>query len=167
MALPTMAWEGYPPTPISDKYDSSYIYQAIVTSYHVQEGEKIRMVLSQTPFYYYYKNGTRIRSSSTIYYIEYENGNWGHVGNVGSTQGFGFIDILQSTHDIYTDSSLTDVFFSATRKTPMQETLTQYPPLSLMKPLISGISPFLIGMIIFGITIWKALSFIIKTLRGA
>ena len=36
----------------------------------------------------------------------------------------------------------------------------------LTSPIISNII-YILGLIIFGITIWKALSFIIKTLRGA
>lgn len=166
MALPTMAWDGYPNTPISDRYDDSYIYQVIYL-----KGTKIWLVVSQTPFY---RNdnqyGMRIRTSSNIYMIQYVSGNWEHWGSddgIGSTQGVAFDEILQSTHDIYMDSSLTNVFFSATRKTPMQETLTQHPPLILMSPQIVGLIPYLIGLLIVSAAFLKGLQLLFRTLRKA
>ncbi|NMD38392.1 MAG: hypothetical protein GYA87_06925 [Christensenellaceae bacterium] len=167
MALPAMAWDGYPDTPIySDKYDSSYIYQAII--YDSGSSYKTMLVVSQTPFYLIANPySTRIRSSSKLYVLKYDNGNWLYWMSPGSTQGIAFEDILQSTHDIYTDSSLTSVFFSATRKTPMQETLTQHPPLTLMTPLIRGISPYLIGLLIVLAGFLKGLQLLFKTLHKA
>ena len=163
MSVSSLAWDGYPDTPISDKYDNSYKYQVIFI-----HGGTIWMKISQNPFYYTKDrwNNKRIGSSSTQHRLEYVNGNWEYWGNVG-TQEAGFNKILESTHDIYTDSSLTDVFFSATRIIPTLETLTKHPPLTLMSHQLRGIIPFLIGLLIALVAFWKAWQFLFKTLRKA
>lgn len=163
MVIPAMAWDEYPNTPIREEYDSSYIYQVIST-----KGTKTWLIVSQTPYYKYENQyGMRIRSSSIIHLLEFVDDNWVYRASIGVGQGHGFDEILQSSHDIYTDSSLTSVFFSATRKTPMQETLTQHPPLTLMNPLIRGISPYLIGLLIVLAGFLKGLQLLFKTLRKA
>jgi len=164
MALPAMAWDGYPETPLSNEYDSSFIYQVILS-----KGNNTMLVVSQTKFY---KEGDmlsedRIRTSSTIHVLNYINEDWVYSGSLVSSQGVYFDEIIQSTHNIYMDETLTSVFFSATRKTPMQKALTQRPPLSLMSPLIRGISPFLIGLLIALVAFLKGLQLLFKTLRKA
>ncbi|HTO14157.1 MAG TPA: hypothetical protein VLZ83_00165, partial [Edaphocola sp.] len=129
MSVSSLAWDGYPNTPPnSERYDDSYIYQVIYTSV-----SKSWLKLSQVPFYKSKDQwgNLRIGSGTAQHTLEYVDGNWEYWGDTGSQAG-GFDDILQSTHDIYMDSSLTDVFFSVIRQTPMQETLTQHPPLTLM-----------------------------------
>ena len=161
MSVSSLAWEGYPNTPISDKYDNSYIYQVIF-----KWGNNIWMVVSQNPFYRSYTYNDKLETGSTVHLIKYVNGNWEYYSNLG-TVGKAYDEILQSTHDIYTNSTKSNVFFSATRLTTIQKTLIQHPPLSLMNPLIRGITPFLIGLVIALVAFWKAWKFLFKTLRKA
>mgnify|MGYP001076153743 CR=1 FL=1 len=130
----------------------------------------IHLLATQGPMYY--KNGTIYSSSgkSVDYYPWYEDTGWGNWMNTMSLQvGKWHEDsrILYSNHDIYSDSTLTDVFFSATRLTPIQKTLTQHPPLTLMSHQIVGIIPYLIGLLIALVAFWKAWQFLFKTLRKA
>jgi hypothetical protein len=158
MAIPSMAWDGYPDTPIiSDKYDESYIYQVIVCD-SGWTSCPIRMYLSRTPFYVQYSS---IKSSSTIHHLKYEDGVWKYYG-IGSSA---FTEILQSSHDIYTDSSLTSVFFSA--PITLTRVLDQHPPLTLMTPQIVGMIPYLIGLLIASVAFLKGLQFLFRTLRKA
>ena len=165
MSVSSLAWVGYPNTPSSELFDESYIYQVI----YDHGSDVIYLAVSQTPFYIYQDrwNNYRIRTSSDIYTIKYENGNWDYWRNLGTGQHPGITEILESTHDVYTDSTLQDVFFSATRIIPTLETLTKHPPLTLMTPLIRGIIPFLIGLLIASVGFWKAWQFLFKTLRKA
>ena len=77
--------------------------------------------------------------------------------------------ILYANHDIlnyYNDT----VFFSKTLPVyhkDLKEVLEENPPLTLMSPLIRGISPFLIGLLIALVAFWKAWQFLFKTLRKA
>ena len=66
-------------------------------------------------------------------------------------------EIIRSNFTIYYINGET-VFFSV---------LTQVDPLTQMTPLIRGISPFLIGLLIALVGFWKAWQFLFKTLRKA
>ena len=77
--------------------------------------------------------------------------------------------ILYANHDIVNISNDT-VFFSKTLPVShkdLKEVLEENPPLGLMSPLIRGISPFLIGLLIVLVAFWKAWQFLFKTLRKA
>lgn len=160
----TPSWEGYPNTPYNELYDDSYIYQVI----SINTGKPCLSV-SDTPFYMYtLPYGKRIDTSSGIHSYFYDNGNWEYWDH--HTQGQQFTQIFESTHDIYTNSSLTEVFFSATLPMPMppiQETLTQHPPLTLMKSRLVGLIPLLIGLLIVSVGFYKGLSALSKALRQA
>lgn len=167
MALPSMAWDAYPDTPSNERYDDSYIYQAI-TIY----SDKIWLSVSDTPFYWDYDAQYRkcLDASGDIYLYQYVDGNWAYSRAYKDTHGQRFNNILESTHDIYTNSTLTDVFFSATLPMPMppiQETLTQHPPLTLMKSRLVGLIPLLIGLLIVSVGFYKGLSVLFKALRRA
>jgi hypothetical protein len=165
MALPTMAWDGYPDTPIiSNKYDESYIYQVIIKRTSTYNYE-INLLLSKTPIYIDESDDDYLKNASgDLYFLRYQNGNWVYGGGVS---GLRYFEILQSSHDIYTDSSLTSVFFSASPKTPMQEVLTQHPPLTLMTPQRVGMITYLIGLLIASVAFLKGLQLLFKTLRKA
>ena len=66
-------------------------------------------------------------------------------------------EIIRSNFTIYYIDGEA-VFFSV---------LTQVDPLTQMTPLIRGISPFLIGLLIALVGFWKAWQFLFKTLRKA
>ncbi len=162
MSVSSLAWFGYPNTPISYKYDDTFIYQVIYFGNGLT-----RLGVSDTPFYRIFNSwgNEGINSSSVIYLFDYVSGNWEYLGYY--TNGIWPKSIYQSTHDIYTDSSLTDVFFSVPRQTPMQKTLTQHPPLTLMKSRLAGLIPLLIGLLIVSVGFYKGLSVLFKTLQQA
>ena len=77
--------------------------------------------------------------------------------------------LLYANHDIINDFNGT-VFFSKTlpvSQKDMKEVLKENPPLSLMSPLIRGIIPYLIGLVIASVGFWKAWQFLSKTLQKA
>ena len=78
-------------------------------------------------------------------------------------------NILYANHDIVNISNDT-VFFSKTlpvSQKDLKEVLEENPPLTLMTPLIRGIIPFLIGLLIASVAFWKGWQFLFKTLRKA
>ena len=170
MNVSSLAFEWAPYPECETRED--YIYKCIIYRPDKEgftQKSTIHLLATEGPMYY--KDGViRTANKSIDYYAWYEYTGWGNWMNTMSLQvGQWHEDskILYSNHDIYTDSTLTDVFFSATRQTPMQETLTKHPPLTLMSPLIRGISPFLIGLLIALVGFSKALQFLFKTLRKA
>ena len=153
-------WSYFPDIPSEF---SNYEYRVIV--YDPPYGD-YKLFVSNEPF---------CATSSHIFTDGYIKGKYCYIDDIEwsshtytTQKSYPYHDILLSTHDIYTDRSLTDVFFSATREmSTIQKTLTQHPPHTQMSPLIRGISPFLIGLLIALVGFSKALQFLFKTLRKA
>ncbi len=158
MSVSSLAWEDFPDTPDSEEYNyEEYIYQLI---YDRGTYGPILLV-SETPFYI--QTGDCVKSSTGAYQYQYRDGNWNYVTK--RTMGMTFDEILQSTHDIYMDDTLTEVFFSPPKVTTLVQVLNQRPPLSLMSPQIVGLLPYLIGLMIALAAFWKGWQFLSRTLR--
>lgn len=158
-------WAPYP----EHETDQGYIYQCIL--YKSSDPDyPIQLVKTKGPMYY--KSGSLYSSASgDMYKYKFLNDTeeWGSRHNIPT---FGLLnsEILYSNHDIYLGSSLQDVFFSDTHPIPMppiQETLTQHSPLTLMKSHLVGLIPSLIGLLIVSVGFYKGLSVLYKALRQA
>jgi hypothetical protein len=100
---PYQEWDGYPDTP------ELYVYQAIVKKYEGEMLQSTELLLSDTPMYV--GGGSRLFNvSGSIIKYQYSLGEW---INRTITGNWRFSEIVEANHDIYTDYTLTVVYFTA------------------------------------------------------
>lgn len=75
--------------------------------------------------------------------------------------------IIKSNVDIYTDSTLSNVFFSHTRPTPMPilQKVAGETAMEMMSRPIVGLIPYLIGLMMLSVGFWLVWRFLCKILR--
>lgn len=172
MSLSSMAWEGYPDTGFEETYQmciaeektTGDIYAVRINTPGKDENRDWFAIIfgdEITAYYYTTKTPNGLRIQRWLPDIQ----EWGESNY---TKFFEFNSILQSNANIYTDYDKTDVFFSPPPPPiTLSRVLSQQPPLTLMTPLIRGISPYLIGLVIASVGFWKGWQFLSKTLRKA
>ncbi len=168
LSVSSLAWEGYPDTGYEETYQmciaeektTGDIYAVRIKTEGLDDNIRwFSLLFGEITSYYgsnYTPNGLRIQRWLP------DIQEWGESKY---TERFQFNSILQSNANIYTDFDKTSVFFSP--PITLSRVLDQHPPLTLMSPLIRGISPFLIGLLIALVGFWKAWQFLSRTLRKA
>jgi hypothetical protein len=175
LSVSSLAWEGYPDTGYEETYPMFIATEK--TTGNIYAGRTIYAGKNDSFFCLYdYGDGegNKIRVYSPYTTIKWEGlrmykwlpdiQEWGEQEK---RDNYLFGQILQSNVDIYSDKDKTSVFFSLETLSPLRRVLTQHPPLTLMTPLMRGIIPYLIGLLIALVGFWKAWQFLFKTLRKA
>lgn len=121
----------------------------------------------------YIDNGTFCTSPSCYLfaYFKYVNNSWNYIGHNDISFSNNIINnasFLSSTSNIYTDSSLTDVFFQSAplgiTKTLVEET-EKVQIAEQLRTMVVGFLKYLIALVISVIAFWKGWQFLLTQLK--